>query len=221
MCPTLKDSTLTYKSTSVVFKPGNPPNPSAKAKRAVEEKRATAPAIPYFLKTYASSAISTGCSCLNLPTPTNTITIPSTSTLTATVQTTVTVSPPVITSTVYPCATPVPSLIPTIPFGIANQQGIFETQNNRYPLDSTEGASLEGCCNLCYFGLPDCVQAWWYSYQGCVVQQAISIEGTGQGISEVCPSGKISALRYGPDTSPPFRSTGSIAGPCGVEYNNL
>ena len=82
-------------------------------------------------------------------------------------------------------------------------------------------ATLEGCCNVCYFGIPNCIQAFWYSYQGCVVQQAVAPTGTGVGVSSVCPNGKISGLTYNRDSGADVRSTGDIAGPCGQFYNNF
>ena len=45
--------------------------------------------------------------------------------------------------------------------------------------------------------------------------------GTGIGVSSVCPNGAIGGLTYGPDSNPPFRSTGDIAGPCGQSYTNF
>ena len=118
------------------------------------------------------------------------------------------------------CATPVPSLTPTIPYGLANQAGVLESQNTLYPLDSPAG-TLEGCCNLCYFGLPNCIQTFFHFYEGCVIQQGTSVTGARQGVSNVCPNGKISGLTYNPDTNPPLRSTGDIAGPCAQLYNDL
>ena len=120
------------------------------------------------------------------------------------------------------CATPVPSLIPTVPFGKADPypSSVLGTNNNLYG-QGTTGTTLEGCCNLCYFGLPNCLQAFYYSYQGCVVQLATEVVGTGPGVTSVCPNGQIAGLTYNPDTSPPFRSQGNIAGPCGQTYNNL
>ena len=82
-------------------------------------------------------------------------------------------------------------------------------------------ATLEGCCNVCYFGILNCIQAFWYSYQGCVVQQAVAPTGTGVGVSSVCPNGKISGLTYNRDSGADVRSTGDIAGPCGQFYNNF
>lgn len=118
------------------------------------------------------------------------------------------------------CATPISTLIPSLPYGVANQAGVISSQNTLYGSD-TDADSLEGCCNLCFFGVPNCIQAFYYFYEGCVIQQAQTVNGTGIGVNDVCPNGKIDGLTYNPDTTPPFRSTGDIAGPCGVQYNDL
>ncbi|KAL9019520.1 MAG: hypothetical protein Q9185_003220 [Variospora sp. 1 TL-2023] len=128
--------------------------------------------------------------------------------------------PPIVTSTRYPCATPVPSLIPTLPFGKSNDVGVGDLSNSIYG-QGTTGTTLQGCCNLCYFGLPNCIQAIYYDYQGCVVRQPAAPTGTGLGVSAVCPNGKFAGLTYTPDVAPPFRSQGQFAGPCGQVYNNL
>lgn len=67
------------------------------------------------------------------------------------------------------------------------------------------------------------MQAYWYSYEGCVVSQATNTtgKGTGKGVSAVCPVGTLAGLTYGPDVQPAFRSTGNIVGPCGVGYDNF
>lgn len=67
------------------------------------------------------------------------------------------------------------------------------------------------------------MQAWWYFYEGCVVQQAVNVTESdgnvgGNGESEQCPQGVIEGLTYGNDTDPAFRSTGNIVGPCGMSY---
>ena len=80
--------------------------------------------------------------------------------------------------------------------------------------------SAEACCNLCYFGLTNCVQAWYYFYEGCVVGQADAV-GNGVGINDVCPTGQFQGLTYRNDSGADFRSTGDFAGPCGMTYNNL
>ncbi|KAG7008652.1 hypothetical protein G7Y79_00004g012360 [Physcia stellaris] len=230
---TTKTSTITTgtTSTSIVFKPGNPP---AKIRREAEsdveqrdatlaavQRRESSPTIPAYVSAYATTAISSACSCLNIPTPTTTVTTTKTATTTKTVSTSKTVQPPVVTSTKYPCATPIPTKVPTIPYGKSDGTGVGETSNSRYYLDTPEGETLEGCCNVCYFGIPNCIQAFWYSYQGCVVQQAVAPSGSGVGVSSVCPNGKISGLTYNRDTGADFRSTGDIAGPCGQVYNNF
>ena len=90
-------------STSVVFKPGQPP---AKARRELEdavkarnaesndalEKRG---ALPSYLTAFPSSVISSGCECLNVPTPVTTVKSTSTATTTKSVPF------PVKTTTVY------------------------------------------------------------------------------------------------------------------------
>ena len=97
---------------------------------------------------------------------------------------------------------------------------MIESSNALFGFD-TLGATLEGCCNLCYFNVTNCIQAYYYFYEGCVIQQGTNVNGTARGISDSCPSGQITGLTYGNDTNPPFRSTGSIAGPCGQIYNDL
>ncbi|KAI4178026.1 MAG: hypothetical protein LQ348_005720 [Seirophora lacunosa] len=171
--------------TTIVFRPGNPPanvrreaNPDSFP--AALEQRDSTPAVPPYIKSYATSSISDAS-----------------------------------------CATPVPSLIPTLPFGKSNDAGVGDLSNSLYG-QGTSGTTLEGCCNLCYFGLPNCVQAIYYSYQGCVVRQpAAPTGGTGVGVSDVCPNGQFQGLTYTPDLAPPFRSQGLLAGPCGQVYNNL
>ncbi|KAI4236864.1 MAG: hypothetical protein L6R40_006054 [Gallowayella cf. fulva] len=217
---TVRTSTVTSTtgtpSTTIVFRPGNPPASKERREDAVldgatVEKRDN----PAYLNGIASSAISSGCQCLNLPTPVTKTTKTSVKT------TTTTVPASTVTKTVYPCATPVPTLIPTVPFGKANQPpSIPGTQNDLYG-QGTTGETIEGCCNLCYFALPNCLNAFFYGYQGCVVQQPTEVIGTGPGVSEVCPNGQIAGLTYARDTTPPFRSQGQIAGPCGQTYNNL
>ena len=118
------------------------------------------------------------------------------------------------------CQTPIPSLIPTIPYGVANQGGVVSSVQTLYGSNSPYD-SLEGCCNACFFDIPNCIQAFYYFYEGCVVEQATTVNGTGVGISNTCPSGQIEGLTYSADTNPPFRSTGSIAGACGMTYNDL
>ena len=66
---------------------------------------------------------------------------------------------------------------------MSNTQG-----NADYGLSTPQGASAEACCNTCYFELPYCIQAYWYSYEGCVVNQ-------------VCPSlKKIFRFQGGDDS---------------------
>ncbi|KAL8816342.1 MAG: hypothetical protein Q9223_004625 [Gallowayella weberi] len=210
-------STTGTASTTITFLPGNPPAPRERREEAalgeagIEKRDNTA-----YLSGIASSAISSGCECLNLPTPV------SKTTTTSVKTTTLKVPAPTVTKTVYPCATPVPTLIPTVPFGKANQPPSIpgNGQNTLYGA-GTKGETIEGCCNLCYFEVPNCINAFFYGYQGCVVQQPSEVIGTGPGVSAVCPNGQIAGLTYSRDTAPPFRSQGDIAGPCGQTYNNL
>lgn len=58
---------------------------------------------------------------------------------------------------------------------------MLATENNLYG-SGTTGTTLEGCCNLCFFEVPNCIQAFYYSYEGCVIQQGTSVNVTGQGI---------------------------------------
>ena len=155
---------------------------------------------------YTSSA----CSCLGLTASTTT------STAIADVKTTVTVSPAVVTKTVYPCASPLPSPGPAYRLAGGN---LPVTTNTLFSLDSPEGASAIACCNACFFELQNCVQANWFFYEGCVAHLGQSVVGNGKGVSATCPQGQIQGLAYGPDPSPPFRSTGDIAGPCGQRYS--
>ncbi|KAI4199982.1 MAG: hypothetical protein LQ350_004244 [Teloschistes chrysophthalmus] len=208
-------STTGTPSTSVVFLPGNPP-PSKERREAdaVEGVAMEKRDMPDYLNGVASQAISSACECLNLATPVVT------STKTSTKTSTVNVPAATVTKTVYPCATPIPSLIPTVPYGLSNGAGGSSGGNSLYG-SGTTGTTLEGCCNLCYFGVANCTQAYYYFYEGCVISQAGTYTGTGIGVSSVCPNGQIAGLTYNPDANPPFRSTGAIAGPCGQTYNNL
>jgi len=137
------------------------------------------------------------------------------STLTVTSTRTTTVSPPTFTETVYPCSNS------SILYGTASSSA--GTQNTLYGLDTEQGVDVVECCNTCLFDTENCVQAWWYFYEGCVVQQAVNVtetrvNGNVQGESEQCPQGTIEGLTYGNDTNPAFRSTGNIVGPCGGSY---
>ena len=93
------------------------------------------------------------------------------------------------------CATPITSLTPTLPYGLWNGVGVSTSQQTLYG-SNTVGTTLEGCCNLCFFGLTNCIFAYWYFYEGCVVQQGLTVNGTGVGISDVCPNGKINGLVF-------------------------
>ncbi|KAI4175265.1 MAG: hypothetical protein LQ343_001801 [Gyalolechia ehrenbergii] len=204
-------STTGTPSTSVVFLPGNPPAPKERREAAPVEKREDLS----YLSGIASSHILSACQCLDLPTPVTKATTTSVEIVTTNVP------PKPVTKTVYPCATPVPSMIPTLPYGRSSGSPNLISDGNSLYGSGTTGETLEGCCNLCYFGVPNCIQAFYYFYQGCVVQQADNFTGSGSGVSNVCPEGRIDGLTYNPDTNPPFRSTGDIAGPCGQTYSNL
>ena len=154
--------------------------------------------------------------------------------------------------TVYPCADPVDYQGPTVSFssvspfpdpsvsvlippplpspshqyGDAHMTTDLELSNTLYRLSSPEGGSAQACCEACHFGsdagITNCVQAYWYSYQGCVVSQATNTAaGSGEHVSPACPRGLLAGLTYGPDVDPAFRSTGNIAGPCGWSYTNF
>lgn len=145
---------------------------------------------------------------------------------TSTVTEFITIEAPATTSTLYPCASPFPSLTPTLPYGDATLPSNFSTANSLFYVSSTtEGASAQACCNACFFELANCIQAYWYSYEGCVVSLATnsSLAGSASGeqVSTACPAGIFNGLAYEQDTNPAFRSTGTIAGPCGQTYNNL
>ncbi|KAL8849158.1 MAG: hypothetical protein Q9221_005835 [Calogaya cf. arnoldii] len=208
-------------TTTVVFLPGNPPaSKERREEAALDEATTEKRDKPEYLRGVGSPVISSACECLNLPTPVSTTTKVSVETKTTSIR-------PTVTKTVYPCATPVPGVgfankVQTVPYGLAYPypSSVPETDNQRFDL-SSKGATLEGCCNICYFDIPNCLQAFYYEYQGCVVQQPTEIIGTGPGVSTVCPNGQIAGLTYNRDTNPPFRSTGNIAGPCGQTYNNL
>lgn len=159
---------------------------------------------------YTSSA----CSCLSLTTSTTTQTAIA-DFITTVIAATAT---PATKSTVYPCASPLPSPGPA--YGLA-QGSVPHVENSLFYINTPEGASAEACCNTCFFEIENCIQAFWYSYEGCVVSQGTDVNGTGQGISKTCPAGIIQGLQYGPDGTPPFRSTGDFAGPCGEAYANL
>ena len=82
--------------------------------------------------------------------------------------------------------------------------------------------SAQACCEFCFFQVQYCINAYFYFYEGCVVDTATPVAGSGQGINSVCPSGTVSSLTYEPDvTCYPFRSTGDMAGPCGRQYNDI
>ncbi|RAO68123.1 uncharacterized protein BHQ10_004135 [Talaromyces amestolkiae] len=147
-------------------------------------------------------------------------------TVTSTITEFTTIAAPATTSTLYPCASPFPSLTPTLPYGDATLPSNFTTENSLFYVSSTtEGASAQACCNACFFELANCIQAYWYSYEGCVVSLATnsSLAGSASGeqVSTACPAGIFNGLTYEQDTDPAFRSTGNIVGPCGQTYNDL
>ena len=105
-------------------------------------------------------------------------------------------------------------------YGESNSPGV-ESVGNIIEGQGTKGTTPEGCCNLCFFELPNCIQAPLYDYQGCVVQQADTPTTTGEGMSNVCSNGKISGLTYDFDMTPLFRSTANIAGPSDTNHTNV
>ncbi|KAI2616752.1 hypothetical protein GGR54DRAFT_220519 [Hypoxylon sp. NC1633] len=141
---------------------------------------------------------------------------------TVTVTSTVTSTALAVEEIIYPCVNMVDEQGPA--YGDAQSAAPLGQQNTRYTLDDASGwgATAEGCCNACYFGVANCVQAYWYFYEGCVVGTATNLtSGTGANASPVCPAGTFAGLTYGPDVAPAFRSTGNIAGPCGQGYTNF
>lgn len=179
---------------------------------------------------HASNTTFTNSSSLML----NTVTIPQTSiiqvletitvatiTTTITETTTTTKTPqPTIYTTVYPCAAPLPSPGPA--YGDYADSNPLGLQNGLFYLDTPEGNNATSCCNICFFGVANCIQAYWYSYEGCVVSQATNLDSaSGEGVSTSCPAGTFDGLSYGPDLKPAFRSTGNIVGPCGRSYTNF
>ncbi|KAI0379479.1 hypothetical protein F5Y04DRAFT_129367 [Hypomontagnella monticulosa] len=121
---------------------------------------------------------------------------------------------------VYPCINMKDTEGPA--YGDSHPAFPLAQQNSLIPLSDARGATAQACCETCYFGTADCVQAWWYFYEGCVVSVATNLTGrTGSNASPACPGGTFAGLTYGPDVDPAFRSTGNIAGPCGEEYSNF
>lgn len=117
--------------------------------------------------------------------------------------------------------------LPNKAYGISNRGG------NQGPINSTLydpstpiGSTREACCNECYFGSQNCVQATYHDDfvaflgdLGCRINLAPAAVGDGLPAHETenCPSGVISGLIYGPgDGYPMF-----IPGPCGEVYQNL
>lgn len=191
-------------STTVVHLPGSPP--SANVRRADDD----------VAHVQSPAFVSSACSCLDLNDHTSTE-------ITA-IHVTSTVMADQVASTIYPCATTNGGALPSPGPAYGKAQGTSDLglQNNLYDLRSSEGANAVACCNTCFFEIQNCVQAWWYFYEGCVVSQATNyVEVTDEGISNVCPGGKFADLTYVPDYDPAFHSTGDIAGPCGVRYTNM
>ncbi|MCJ1282971.1 hypothetical protein MMC26_002298 [Xylographa opegraphella] len=163
--------------------------------------------------TSTTTTTTTSCVCPTLPTPTVT------QIATATSVATVSVPAPPVVSTVYPCADPLPSPGPA--YGDYSDNNDLGLQNSLYYLNTPEGASASACCNACLFEVPNCIQAYFYFYEGCVVSQATNLgSASGSGVSSSCPAGTFNGLSYGPDVDPAFRSTGNIIGPCGQAYTN-
>ncbi|KAI9820646.1 MAG: hypothetical protein M1827_005015 [Pycnora praestabilis] len=221
----ISTQTVTASTTSYVFASGTPP---AKLRRDVEIEARGTPSVPAYLSTFVASELSSACSCLSLPTQTVTVTPTKTEYRESNPKKN---APTISTNGSTPLLPLITIANPTFPacagtssalYGLATPgPNVGGTQNDLYG-DGTTGTSLQGCCELCYFGVPNCIQAFYYFYEGCVVQHALSPTGTGVGESAACPNGVISGLTYGPDgTTPPFRSTGDIAGPCGSGYTNF
>ncbi|RYP47333.1 hypothetical protein DL768_006584 [Monosporascus sp. mg162] len=109
-----------------------------------------------------------------------------------------------------------------------NQNGDASTiadlgpENSAYYLSSPQGSSPRACCETCHFGIESCVQAYWFSYQGCIVNRATNaVAGTGHHMTGSWPVGTFEGLTYGPDARPVSRSTRNTAGPCGQSYTNF
>ena len=112
------------------------------------------------------------------------------------------------------CATPIPTFTPTLPYGLAS---IGFSNNLNMSIHSAQD-----CCNLCYFGLQNCVQAWYFFYEGCSTGIAApDAVGNRVGVTASCPKGQLVGLTYRNDSGADFRSTGDFAGPCGQTYNNI
>ncbi|KAG6999514.1 mannan endo-1,4-beta-mannosidase B [Physcia stellaris] len=219
-------------TTSTVFKPGNPPV-AAMEKRDNDLEERNAPILtPNCAKEYPAAQLSIACSCLNVPVPTTTVvqnsttqapetTTAATTTTTITQTTTTTQTPqPTIYTTIYPCAAPLPSPGPA--YGDYASSTNLSLQNTLFYLNTPQGNSASSCCNTCFFGVANCIQAYWYFYEGCVVSQAMDLgSATGLGNSTSCPAGAFGGSSYGPDVNPAFRSTGNFVGPCGERYANF
>jgi len=158
-------------STSVVFSSGQPPvtpAPEVKPRTIHDHEDFQNQVIDNFKRGKSAfrieesdEYISSMCGCIEVTATTSCITSTSTTTITADVETT----------TVYPCATPLKTKTSTIPYGLRTGGQYKTSGNNLFSLSTTEGATLEGCCNACFFELENCIQAFWYFYEGCVVMQ--------------------------------------------------
>ena len=165
----------------------------------------------------ATDLTSSACSCLKLS--------PLTTSLVLAVDyapaATVTCSPAL--ETVYPCATAPDGSLPSPgpAYGKYQDANKLELSNKLLHRSTPQGASAQACCNACFFEEDNCIQAWWYDYEGCVISQATNLtSASGHGLNPRCPAGTFNGLTYIPDFEPPFRSTGDIAGSCGVDYSN-
>lgn len=208
--------------TSKVFRPGQPPTGVVSPETLSQSTPAVSVSTPFTAISLSVETSGTPCEGA------------STSTIHVHHMETVHVAQEPVTAetVIYPCASPVPTLISTIPYGDYHDSlGSPGTQmgNTLYYNTSPQGSSAEACCNTCYFELTYCIAAYWYSYEGCVVNQGVVLNGligngvplTGEGKSTTCPYGTVEGLVYTPNTDAAFRSTGNFAGPCGQSYENL
>ncbi|KAH8811072.1 hypothetical protein F5884DRAFT_854434 [Xylogone sp. PMI_703] len=131
----------------------------------------------------------------------------------------ITTTPPATTTTIYPCADPLPSPGPA--YGLHSTPADLHLVNDLH--QGTQGQNATACCHTCFFEIENCIQAWFYNVEGCVVSQASNLtSASGEGVTSSCPAGTFRGLTYGPDNATQiFGSTGDIAGPCGQSYTNL
>ncbi|CRG91120.1 hypothetical protein PISL3812_08168 [Talaromyces islandicus] len=203
-----KIDTITSESASVIytFLPGNPPtstsptsshtNDNINKRQPSGDSSPTPTAFALWIAAQPSTSVSALCSCLGVSEKSSKPTTPVTKTVTqtSTVTKSTTVAAAASVSSVWPCASPFPTLTPTSPYGNASIPSSLATENTLFHRgDSTAGASAQACCNACYFDLPNCIQAYWYSYEGCVVSQATNVSvphaASGHDVSSVCPAG--------------------------------